>query len=91
MADRDLLARLIGAGEPDLLQALSGEAMKLIGLAALAMVGLAAFDYAFQVRSWKKRLRMTKEEVRRELKESEGDPLVRDASGASGKRGPAGA
>lgn len=75
--DRELLARLIGAGEPDLLQALSGEAMKLIGLAALAMVGLAAFDYAFQVRSWKKRLRMTKEEVRRELKESEGDPLVR--------------
>jgi flagellar biosynthetic protein FlhB len=75
--DRDLLARLVGAGEPSLLRVLNDEILKLFGFATLAMMVLAAFDYAIQVRSWKKRLRMTKEEVRRELKESEGDPIIR--------------
>ena len=36
------------------------------------MAAIAGLDYAFARRSWKARLRMTKEEVRRELKEFDG-------------------
>ena len=42
-----------------------------------AMAAIAGLDYAHQRREWRKRLRMTKEEVIRELKESEGDPLIK--------------
>ena len=45
--------------------------------AALAFVLLAGADYFFQWRRWKKGLMMTLEEVRREYKEQEGDPLVK--------------
>lgn len=75
--DRGLLVGVLGAGEQDFLKVLLREFLKLIGLSALAILVLAGADYAWQVRTWKKRLRMTKEEIRRELKESEGDPLVR--------------
>lgn len=75
--DRGLLVDLIGAGEASLLSAANRELLKLLGLVALAMAAIAGLDYAFARRSWKARLRMTKEEVRRELKETEGDPLVK--------------
>lgn len=75
--DRALLVGVLGAAEPDLLTALSGEILKLIGLSVIAMTALAALDYAHQLGAWKKRLRMTKDEVRREIKEAEGDPLIR--------------
>jgi flagellar biosynthesis protein FlhB len=45
--------------------------------AALAFVLIAAADYFFQWRRWKKGLMMTREEVRREYKEQEGDPLIK--------------
>ena len=38
---------------------------------------VSALDYGHQRRLWKNRLRMTREEVRREMKETEGDPYVR--------------
>ena len=41
------------------------------------MIIIAGLDYAFQRHSWKKRLRMTKDEIRRELKETEGDPQIK--------------
>ena len=75
--DRELLLRVVGAGERDLLGAIGGETLKLVGLAVLAMSGLSLLDYAYQRRVWLKRLRMTREEVARELKETEGDPFVR--------------
>ncbi|MDY6986666.1 MAG: flagellar biosynthesis protein FlhB [Thermodesulfobacteriota bacterium] len=49
-----------------------------IGLfTALAMISLAAFDYAFQRWQHEKSLRMTKQEVKDELKQREGDPTVK--------------
>ncbi len=75
--DRVMLAGLVEAGERALLEALSRMVMKLAGLAAAAMVVIAALDAAWQRHAWRKRLRMTKEEVRRELKETEGDPQIR--------------
>lgn len=41
------------------------------------MVVIAAADYAWQVRSWKQRLKMTREEIRREQKETDGDPQTK--------------
>ena len=51
--------------------------IKLFASAAAAMVVISALDYAWARREWKKKLRMTKEEVRREIKEQEGDPQIK--------------
>jgi type III secretion protein U len=47
--------------------------------AALAGLALAVFDVVVVKRSWHKRLMMSKEEVKREHKESEGDPQMKSA------------
>jgi flagellar biosynthetic protein FlhB len=44
---------------------------------AAAIVGVAILDYVYQRYQFEQSLRMTKEEVKRELKEEEGDPLVK--------------
>lgn len=46
---------------------------------ALAFVIVAGFDFVYQRHSHTKSLMMTKEEVKREYKESEGDPLMKGA------------
>ncbi|TAM87459.1 MAG: flagellar biosynthesis protein FlhB [Candidimonas sp.] len=45
--------------------------------ASAPIVLIALFDAPWQAHSYAKRLRMTKDEVRRELKENEGDPHVK--------------
>lgn len=52
-------------------------ALKITVICALAMVVLVAADYAFQKWQFEKRIKMTKKEVKDELKTSEGDPLVK--------------
>lgn len=51
----------------------------LLRYAAYVGLGIAAVDLVVTRRSWLKRLRMTKEEVKREHKESDGDPEVKAA------------
>lgn len=49
-----------------------------IGLAVvLIYLGLAVFDYAFQRREFLRQLRMTRFELKEELRQTEGDPQVR--------------
>jgi flagellar biosynthetic protein FlhB len=43
----------------------------------VAMLILAVVDYVFQKREYKKNLRMTKQEVKEEFKEMEGDPQIK--------------
>ena len=43
----------------------------------IAMIFMAALDYAFQRWQFEKDLRMTKEEVKEEFKQTEGDPMVK--------------
>ena len=43
----------------------------------VAFVLVAAADYYFQWRRWKKGLMMTKDEVKREHKDQEGDPIIK--------------
>lgn len=75
--DRHLLTQSLYSNELQLLNVAQAMVLKLIGLTVAAMVVIAGLDYAFQRHSWKKRLRMTKDEVRRELKETEGDPHIK--------------
>ncbi|MHB1023753.1 MAG: EscU/YscU/HrcU family type III secretion system export apparatus switch protein [Acidobacteriaceae bacterium] len=45
--------------------------------AGWVMLGWSALDYAIEWRSWEQRLKMSKQEVREEVKESMGNPQVR--------------
>jgi flagellar biosynthetic protein FlhB len=49
----------------------------LFGRVALALVILAIFDYLFQRWNMEKRIMMTKQELKEELKQTEGDPQLR--------------
>lgn len=50
---------------------------KLFVRCTLAMIFIVAIDYAFQKWDFEKRLRMSKKEVKDELKKTEGDPLIK--------------
>lgn len=72
--------KLVGLPTADIraiLGVAGSETLKLIGLSVAAMTVIAALDYAFARHEWRRRLRMTKEEVRREMKEQEGDPQIK--------------
>lgn len=54
-----------------------GLCLSLAFRVAMAMIVFAVFDYAFQRFVYMKKLRMTKQELKDEMKEKEGDPLVK--------------
>lgn len=51
--------------------------LKIFLRVSLAMIFLAVLDYAFQRWQFEQKLKMTKQEVKEELKQSEGDPLIK--------------
>lgn len=57
----------------------TGDVVTLVRWVALAGVLMAAADYLFQRRKVGKQTRMTKQEVKQEHKNSEGDPLLKGA------------
>ncbi|MDN4173543.1 EscU/YscU/HrcU family type III secretion system export apparatus switch protein [Nocardioides sp. SOB77] len=61
------------------LDAVGGEALTMLRNVAVAGLVMAAVDYAVQRRRIGKQTRMSKDEVKREHKQSEGDPLVKSA------------
>jgi len=75
-----LMDRLLVLGALPLVQALA-QSLEYVGLAVLAlgfgMIVIAAVDVPFQIAQHSKQLRMTKQEVKDELKDSEGRPEVR--------------
>lgn len=73
------LAHLAGAGPLDVARAGGTIAVRVARDAALAGLAIGAIDSLVVRRAWRRRLRMTKEEVRREHKESEGDPQTKAA------------
>jgi flagellar biosynthetic protein FlhB len=52
-------------------------AVRLLLTAGLCYLGLAAFDYAWQWWTHEQSLRMSKDEIKQEMKQSEGDPHVK--------------
>jgi flagellar biosynthetic protein FlhB len=61
------------------LSASSSTVVSLIRLIGVLALLIAAFDYYFQRRTYQQDLRMTKQEVRDEYRQSEGNPEVRRA------------
>lgn len=61
-----------------------GNAMDLVGLCALLVVlgviPMVGFDVFFQIFSHLKKLRMSRQDIRDEFKQSEGDPMLKDGS-----------
>ncbi len=55
----------------------AGSLEELMGKAAVALLVLGSWDYFWQRRRLRRRLRMTKQEVRQEQKELEGNPLIK--------------
>ena len=55
----------------------TGLALTLLWRIGLAHAALAAIDYGYQRWAHQRRLRMTKDEVREELRQAEGDPQIR--------------
>jgi flagellar biosynthesis protein FlhB len=72
------LARTAGrpAWLPSVLDATTGA---LVWRAALAGLALAVVDLLVTRRAWRRRLRMTKAEVQREVRDAEGDPQLKAA------------
>jgi flagellar biosynthetic protein FlhB len=71
---------LVGHGRVPLLPGLSATAAEIMAMTrgvSWAVVGVGLFDYAFQRRNSILDLKMTKQEVRDEMRSSEGDPLVK--------------
>jgi len=71
---------LAGGGQLSSTQVLTlvaSSTMALVRSTALAGLALAAVDYGFQRRRVRKQIMMTKQEVKEEYKQSEGDPMTR--------------
>ena len=71
------VAALAGAPASRLLAAMGALASRLAGRVALVALALGVADYLLVRRRHLRRLRMTREEVRREAKDAEGDPSHR--------------
>ncbi|MEL6112339.1 MAG: flagellar type III secretion system protein FlhB [Pseudomonadota bacterium] len=76
-ASRQDFVAILGASASTILVTAATMLGRLLLAVCMAMAVIAGLDYAWQLRSWKHRLRMTREEVRREQKETDGDPQVK--------------
>ncbi|GIF06067.1 EscU/YscU/HrcU family type III secretion system export apparatus switch protein [Actinoplanes siamensis] len=80
MTLKDIVPRLMTAGRlplTALLGIVTDAVISLIRAAAIAGIAMAAADYFVVRRRTQKQLRMTKEEVKQENKNTEGDPLIK--------------
>jgi len=68
---------LLNCSIPAIYELLCKWSFELVLVIALAFLLIAAADYAFQRYDFERDIRMTKQELREELKRSEGDPLVK--------------
>jgi len=74
---REILAGLPALDVTAILSIVRQAAIELMIAALVVYAVIAALDYMFQRQSFMKRNRMSKREIKDELKQSEGDPLVR--------------
>lgn len=72
-----LLVELTARGPENLLPTVYALTLRMLGGVLAIMAVLAGLDYLFQVYQHRKRLRMTKQEVKDEHKQTEGDPHIK--------------
>lgn len=75
--ERGLLSQLMTIPAEDLLSVISGLSIRLLMGVIIFMTIVALADFIYQQAQQKKKLRMTKQEVKDEYKQLEGDPLVK--------------
>lgn len=68
-----------------LLGGIQHHSVSLLMTSGLAFLAIAGGDYAWQLWQHEKELKMTKEEVKQEVKESEGDPLLKQRMRSQGR------
>lgn len=73
----DAMPSLMQIGVAGILAFFGQVALKVCIYTCLAMIVLAAMDYAFQRWQHEKDLRMTKQEIKDEFKQTEGDPKIK--------------
>lgn len=74
------LGRLLALDRADLhsgINVIGQTALKLCAASAIALIAPAAMDYAIQVHRTNKRMRMTRDEFKRDIKDQEGDPTLK--------------
>lgn len=71
------LSLLMGRSSLYVTEKLIGIIYQLGSRIALIMVVIAVFDYFYQKSQYEKKIMMTKQEVKQELKQQEGDPLMK--------------
>ena len=75
--ERDRLEGLVGLGPGDLAAAAQSLAAKLLGGILALYAVLTAADVVWQRLSWMRRQRMSRDEVKREMKEQDGNPEIK--------------
>lgn len=75
--DMDLLPQLVQYDLAGILGLTGSLVFKMALWIALTVVVIAVADYGYQRFEWERSLRMTKQEVKQEQKETEGDPLLK--------------
>lgn len=75
--ERDRLDTLMSYDLMALLQYIRTESLKMFGGVLAVMALIAAADYLFQRFEFMKKQRMTRQEVRDEMKQSDGDPMIK--------------
>ncbi|HWW65188.1 MAG TPA: flagellar biosynthesis protein FlhB [Sphingomonadaceae bacterium] len=71
------LDQLIGAGADAIARTAAALVYRLVKAVGILVFLLAAADFVYQRRSFLKRMRMTRQEVKDEHKESDGDPKIK--------------
>ena len=80
----DLMA-LSQQSPPALLFVVKRYALRLLMTAGLSYLGLALVDYLYQLWQYERSLKMSKEEIKQEMKQSEGDPMVKQRMRSMGR------
>jgi flagellar biosynthetic protein FlhB len=76
----DAMRQIVGTAQESpagLLEVVRHYSVKLVMTAGIAYLALALADYLWQYWRYQQQLRMTKEEVKQEMKNQEGDPLLK--------------
>lgn len=76
-SEMDTLSQLPDMTEGQVLSFVAGAMFRVAIKCSLMLAVLAVADYAFQKYDFEKSIRMTKQEIREEMKNTEGDPMVK--------------
>lgn len=72
-----VIPKLLAYGPMELITYASGITFKLLSTIGVFMAALAGMDYFFQYWELEKAMRMSKQEIKEEMKSREGDPMIR--------------